>query len=76
MPLYEYHCSSCNQNVELLQKFSDPPTTECPNCHQPTLARQISATSFQLKGSGWYVTDFRNKDKPKDSSGGGGSSAE
>lgn len=61
MPLYEYLCSNCNKSTELLQKISDAPATQCPHCHQDKLTKQMSSTSFQLKGTGWYVTDFRNK---------------
>lgn len=65
MPIYEYLCSQCNHHCEIIQKFSDEPETHCPACQQESLKRQISAASFHLKGSGWYVTDFRDKDKPK-----------
>lgn len=60
MPIYEYRCASCGHELEALQKLSDAPLTECPACHQPELKKLISAAGFQLKGSGWYVTDFRN----------------
>jgi putative FmdB family regulatory protein len=60
MPIYEYRCSSCGHQIEVLQKFSDPPQVECPHCHRPDLVKLVSAAGFQLKGSGWYVTDFRN----------------
>jgi putative FmdB family regulatory protein len=65
MPIYEYLCGSCGHQLEALQKFSDDPLKECPNCHAMALNKQISATSFQLKGTGWYVTDIRDKGKPK-----------
>ena len=65
MPLYEYCCTNCKHQLEELQKFSDEPLTLCPQCNQSTLGKQVSATSFQLKGSGWYVTDFSNKGKIK-----------
>lgn len=61
MPLYEYHCSNCGNNTELLQKMSDEPAKTCPHCNQDHLIKQISAAGFQLKGSGWYVTDFKDK---------------
>lgn len=61
MPIYEYQCQACGNHTELLQKISEPPATQCPHCQQPTLQKKISATSFQLKGNGWYVTDFRGK---------------
>ena len=63
MPFYEYRCSTCNHEFDAMQKMSDAPLTDCPTCQQPTLVKLISAAGFQLKGSGWYVTDF--KDKPK-----------
>lgn len=61
MPIYEYRCNDCENNTELVQKFSDPPATKCPYCHNNSLEKIISAASFHLKGSGWYVTDFRDK---------------
>ena len=63
MPLYEYCCTKCGEYTEILQKMSDKPAIQCPHCHQDTLTKQISAPQFQLKGSGWYVTDFRDKKK-------------
>ena len=65
MPIYEYQCEACGKNTELVQKFSDPPAVDCPHCQKPQLKKLVSAAAFHLKGSGWYVTDF--KDKPKDS---------
>jgi len=59
MPIYEYRCSSCGHSLEALQKLADAPLTECPACHAAALVKQVSAAGFQLKGSGWYVTDFR-----------------
>ncbi len=67
MPIYEYQCPACGEFCEFLQKVSDDPITECPHCHEHQLKKQISATSFQLKGTGWYVTDFKNKDQAKQS---------
>ena len=61
MPIYEYMCLGCGQHCEVLQKFSDKPETRCPHCHKEKLERQISAASFHLKGSGWYVTDFKDQ---------------
>ncbi|HQT81798.1 MAG: FmdB family transcriptional regulator [Ferrovum sp. 37-45-19] len=61
MPLYEYRCQACGKASEMLQKMSDPPKTLCPHCGQEALAKQVSAAGFQLKGSGWYVTDFRGQ---------------
>jgi len=63
MPIYEYQCSACGHPLEAFQKISEAPLTDCPNCHKPTLQKLISAAGFQLKGSGWYATDFKNKDK-------------
>lgn len=63
MPLYEYKCSACGQACEYLQKFTDPEIKLCPNCGKEALKKQVSATQFQLKGTGWYVTDFKNSDK-------------
>ena len=64
MPIYEYVCQQCGHELEKLQKISDAPLTDCPNCQQSSLSKKISAAGFQLKGSGWYVTDFRDKGKP------------
>jgi putative FmdB family regulatory protein len=63
MPFYEYRCSACSHEFDAMQKMSDAPLIDCPECQQPSLVKLISAAGFQLKGSGWYVTDF--KDKPK-----------
>ncbi|HWC46393.1 MAG TPA: zinc ribbon domain-containing protein [Casimicrobiaceae bacterium] len=60
MPIYEYRCTSCGHELEALQKLSDAPLTGCPACKGATLRKKVSAAGFQLKGSGWYVTDFRN----------------
>jgi len=59
MPIYEYRCSSCGHELESLQKFSDPPLATCPSCHADALVKKVSAAAFQLKGSGWYATDFK-----------------
>ncbi|PHQ82420.1 MAG: FmdB family transcriptional regulator [Coxiella sp. (in: Bacteria)] len=64
MPIYEYKCNTCGEHTELLQKINDPLATECPHCHQHELKKLVTSAAFHLKGSGWYVTDF--KDKPKD----------
>ena len=63
MPIYDYLCESCGFQQDVLQKMSDPRLTDCPQCHQPTLKKQLTAAGFQLKGSGWYVTDFRDNNK-------------
>lgn len=73
MPIYEYQCKSCGHKLEALQKFSDAPLTECPNCNQQELQKLISASGFQLKGTGWYATDYTNKGKPPKSEDTGGS---
>jgi putative FmdB family regulatory protein len=62
MPIYAYKCSDCGHEKEVLQKISDAPLTDCPDCGQATMVKMVTAAGFQLKGSGWYVTDFRNKD--------------
>jgi len=63
MPLYEYECEQCGKVVEVLQKFSDEPLTTCSSC-SGKLHKLISHSSFHLKGSGWYVTDYANKKSP------------
>lgn len=65
MPIYEYRCEACGHQEEFLQKVSEPPLTECPICHKPTFNKMLSAAGFQLKGSGWYATDFKNKGSSK-----------
>jgi putative FmdB family regulatory protein len=60
VPIYAYKCSSCGHAEDSLQKLSAAPLTTCPACHQETYVKQVTAAGFQLKGSGWYVTDFRN----------------
>jgi putative FmdB family regulatory protein len=59
MPIYEYRCSSCGHELEALQKFADAPLTDCPACSAQSLVKLVSAAGFQLKGSGWYATDFK-----------------
>ena len=61
MPIYEYRCAQCGYQQEALQKVSDAPLTQCPKCNKPTLAKMVTAAGFQLKGSGWYATDFKGK---------------
>jgi putative FmdB family regulatory protein len=61
MPIYEYRCEACGHQEEFLQRVSEPPLTECPVCRKPTFHKLLSAAGFQLKGSGWYATDFKNK---------------
>ena len=60
MPIYAYRCSACGHAQDVLQKMSDPVLTTCPACGAEAYAKQVTAAGFQLKGSGWYVTDFRN----------------
>lgn len=63
MPIYEYRCSACGHELEALQKLSEAKLLTCPACHADALVKKVSAAGFQLKGSGWYVTDFRNGSK-------------
>jgi putative FmdB family regulatory protein len=70
MPIYAYKCESCGHAKDVLQKISDAPLTDCPACGQATFSKQLTAAGFQLKGSGWYATDFRGG-----TSGAGGTSA-
>lgn len=60
MPIYAYRCSACGHAKDVLQKLSDPVLTTCPACGAEAFSKQLTAAGFQLKGSGWYVTDFRN----------------
>ncbi|WP_027777845.1 FmdB family zinc ribbon protein [Paraburkholderia caledonica] len=59
MPIYAYRCESCGFGKDVLQKMSDAQLTQCPDCGKDTFRKQVTAAGFQLKGSGWYVTDFR-----------------
>ncbi|HWA14128.1 MAG TPA: zinc ribbon domain-containing protein [Burkholderiales bacterium] len=59
MPIYEYRCATCGHQAEVLQKMSDAPLKTCPVCGRDSFSKQISAAGFQLKGSGWYATDFK-----------------
>lgn len=65
MPIYEYECEACGHQFDEIQKVQDPALTECPECGKSTLRKLISAPSFQLKGEGWYNTDYK-KDKKKE----------
>jgi putative FmdB family regulatory protein len=65
MPIYGYQCQACHHEFELMQKMSDPAPTVCPVCGKPDVRKQLSAAGFQLKGSGWYATDFKGTGKPK-----------
>lgn len=68
MPIYEYACHACGLEKEHLQKMSDAPIANCPACGSSDYVKKVSAAGFQLKGTGWYVTDFRNKNTAKSSS--------
>jgi putative FmdB family regulatory protein len=68
MPIYAYKCSACGHAQDVLQKMSDEPLAVCPACHGATYSKQVTAAGFQLKGSGWYVTDFRDGGKKADKS--------
>ena len=83
MPIYAYQCTECRHEVEVLQKLADAPLTDCPSCHRSSLVKKVTAAGFQLKGSGWYVTDFRGdgsgklkEGKPADGKPEGGKPAE
>jgi putative FmdB family regulatory protein len=65
MPIYEYQCQKCHHHLEALQKFSDKPLRECPECGKHTLLRLMSAPMFRLAGSGWYETDFKSEKESK-----------
>ena len=59
MPIYEYACKKCDHTLDALQKMSDDPLVDCPECGRPALKRMLSAPRFRLKGDGWYETDFK-----------------
>tara|TARA_R110002073_G_scaffold31930_8_gene97412 strand:- start:618 stop:935 length:318 start_codon:yes stop_codon:yes gene_type:complete len=66
MPFYEYRCQDCGHQFDVLQKISDEPLTNCPDCQKPSLVKLVSAPSFRLSGTGWYETDFKtDKDKKR-----------
>ena len=69
MPIYAYRCEQCGHQQDVLQKMSDPLLVTCPECGQATYRKQVTAAGFQLKGSGWYVTDFRNPAAKQESKG-------
>lgn len=81
MPIYAYKCSICSFEKDVIQKFSDEPLRICPNCSAEAFARQLTAPAFQLKGTGWYVTDFRDSgqkkaaDKPSEQAEGSGAAS-
>lgn len=72
MPIYEYRCESCGHELEVMQRISDAPLTQCPACSKPGLRKQVSAAGFRLAGGGWYETDFKKSDK-RNLAGDGGS---
>lgn len=76
MPIYAYKCGSCGHAKDVLQKISDAPLTTCPSCGVESFSKQITAAGFQLKGSGWYVTDFRGGNSGASSSSSTASSAD
>lgn len=63
MPIYEYQCQACAKELEALQKISEEPLLQCPECGEPALKKKISAAAFRLKGGGWYETDFKTGNK-------------
>jgi putative FmdB family regulatory protein len=75
MPIYEYQCKQCHHRFELIQKITDAVTTHCEQCGQDAAERLVSAPGFQLKGTGWYVTDFKDKKTPTAAGSSGDSSA-
>jgi putative FmdB family regulatory protein len=79
MPIYAYRCDECGFAKDVLQKISDPVLTVCPSCSKSSFKKQVTAAGFQLKGTGWYVTDFRGGSAPASgtapSADGGGSAA-
>jgi putative FmdB family regulatory protein len=64
MPIYAYRCTNCGHAQDVLRKISDPPLSVCPACGAATFVKQVTAAGFQLKGSGWYATDFKGGGKP------------
>jgi putative FmdB family regulatory protein len=69
MPIYEYQCQACGKQLEALQKISDAPLLDCPDCGEPSLKKKVSAAAFRLKGGGWYETDFKTGNKKNLASG-------
>ncbi|MBL4821312.1 MAG: zinc ribbon domain-containing protein [Gammaproteobacteria bacterium] len=63
MPIYEYQCTNCGHELEVLQKIAEEPLARCPSCKQDDLKKLVSASSFRLKGGGWYETDFKQGNK-------------
>lgn len=78
MPIYEYQCEACGHTFDTLQRISEDPLTDCPECGKPALKKLVSAAGFRLKGSGWYETDFKSggrKNVAREDKGSSGSSA-
>jgi putative FmdB family regulatory protein len=63
MPIYDFKCTECGHQDEMMRKISDASTMDCPSCHKATFSKMLSAPSFQLNGTGWYATDFKNNNK-------------
>lgn len=76
MPIYEYVCEACGHDLEVLQKLSDDPLTQCPKCGKAKLKKRVSAAGFRLKGAGWYETDFKKGGDKKKNLVGGSDSGE
>ena len=76
MPIYAYKCASCGHSKDVLQKISDEPLSQCPQCGAASFQKQVTAAGFQLKGSGWYVTDFRGGSSGAGSESASGAKAE
>jgi len=76
VPIYEYRCTSCGFEKEYLQKVSDPPVTQCPNCGQTAMIKKLTVAGFQLKGTGWYATDFKHGSTARPAPSGKGNGAE
>ena len=68
MPIYDYQCTSCGHKAEVMRKVSAPSVEACPACNAETFSKQLSAPSFQLSGTGWYATDFKNSGATKPAS--------
>jgi len=73
MPIYGFHCQVCGHDFEIMQKISDPAPAACPSCGQADLRKQLSAAGFQLKGKGWYATDFKGGSGKKETDSGSSS---
>ncbi len=65
MPIYEYQCTGCHHAYDLIQKMNEAPVTQCPQCLENSAVRLVSAPAFQLKGTGWYATDYKDKGMPE-----------